>query len=419
MGRMADNPDVSSSAEVEYPVPFAAECPPTADLVVIGGGIVGAATAFFAARAGLLVAVLERRQALCTLTTPASTGAFRAQFDNAEEIALVQEGISLFERFAERAELPGYSLRLQQQGYLWLTTTDEGVERQKQLVAAQHGWGLTDVELMDGEAARQRFPYLSSEVLGARFRAGDGWLDVRRLTMGYAASASRAAQPASFTVSTEATGFDLQGGKLRAVLTSRGPISTERAVIAVGPFAGVVAATAGIELPLAMVRRQKVVMPDVPEVPTGAPMTIDDDTGAHWRPALRGAYLLWTAPGVPAGPPLEDAPTNADFALGLLNPASDHALSRISPFWADVWARQTAHFFLQAGQYSYTPDHRPLLGLTAVPGLYLNCGYSGHGIMASAGGSRIVVDTITGALSPQANPFRPDRPFEHRAMDLL
>src|SRR5262245_4793626 len=89
------------------------DLPAHADLVVIGGGIVGAATAFFARRAGISnVVVLEKRAALCTLTTPVSTGAFRLQFDNPEEIALVREGIELFETFAEVAELPGYDLSI-------------------------------------------------------------------------------------------------------------------------------------------------------------------------------------------------------------------------------------------------------------------------------------------------------------------
>jgi sarcosine oxidase subunit beta len=391
--------------------------PRTADLVIAGGGIVGAATAFFAARAGLHVVVLEKRPALCTLTTPAATGAFRAQFDNPEEIALVRESISLFENFAEVAGLAGYDLDLCQQGYLWLTTSPAMVERQQALVARQHAWGLTDVEWMDGDTARSRFPYLAPEVLGARFRQWDGWLDVRRLTMGYAAAA--AAWGATFVVNTEVTGFDLQGGRVRAVSTSRGSISTENAVIAAGPFSGVVAAMAGLEMPLSLVRRQKLVMPDVPEVPPGAPMTIDEETGAHWRPAMRGAYLLRTTPDVPPGPPLEDVPISADFAFGLLDPASEHSVARISPFWREVWERQTSHWFLQAGQYAYTPDHKPYLGPSSIEGLYLNCGYSGHGIMASGGGSRLVVDTITGAVAPSENHFRPDRPFVPRDMDVL
>ena len=190
-------------------------------------------------------------------------------------------------------------------------------------------------------------------------------------------------------------------------------------MVAAGPFAAAVAALAGVQVPLALVRRQKLVLPEVPEVPPDAPMTIDEDTGAHWRPALRGAFALWTAPGVPPGPPLADVPAESAFAFGLLNPRSPQSLARISPFWADVWARNTAHWLLQAGQYAYTPDRRPFLGATPVPGLYLNCGYSGHGIMASAGGSRLVVETITGARAPADNPFRLDRPLEARDFDVL
>src|SRR3979409_996078 len=110
------------------------DLPTSADVVVIGGGIVGAATAFFAARAGLNVVLLEKRPALCTLTTPVSTGAFRLQFDNPEEIALVREGIDLFEHFAEVAELPGYDIGLKQQGYLFCTTDEAGMRRQQEWV---------------------------------------------------------------------------------------------------------------------------------------------------------------------------------------------------------------------------------------------------------------------------------------------
>src|ERR687884_544827 len=99
-------------------VGYSTELPATADVVVIGGGIVGAATTFFATRAGLRVVLLEKRRALCTLTTPVSTGAFRLQFDNPEEIALVRESVDLFEHFAEVAELPGYDIGVRQQGYL-------------------------------------------------------------------------------------------------------------------------------------------------------------------------------------------------------------------------------------------------------------------------------------------------------------
>ena len=113
------------------PLRYAEALPRSADLVVIGGGIVGAATAYFAARAGLSTVVLEKRPALCTLTTPVSTGAFRLQFDNPEEIALVREGVELFERFAEVADLPSYDIGLTQQGYLFCTTDEAGMKQER------------------------------------------------------------------------------------------------------------------------------------------------------------------------------------------------------------------------------------------------------------------------------------------------
>jgi sarcosine oxidase subunit beta len=176
----------------------------------------------------------------------------------------------------------------------------------------------------------------------------------------------------------------------------------------------VVAAAADIELPIETVRRQKLVMPEVPEVPADAPMVIDDDTGAHWRPALAGAFLLFTDPTTPPGPPAEEVPTDSGFAFQLLDPESPQAVARITPFWREVWERGSAPWMLQAGQYTMTPDRRPLIGPTAIEGFYVNTGYSGRGVMGGPAGSRHLVDVVTGKIAPQDNPFRLDREFAKR-----
>ena len=86
--------------------------PARAELVVIGGGVVGAATAWYAARAGLRPLIVESRPALCSLTTPASAGAFRLQFDNLEELTLVRESVDLFLNFKEATGQDEYELDL-------------------------------------------------------------------------------------------------------------------------------------------------------------------------------------------------------------------------------------------------------------------------------------------------------------------
>ena len=386
---------------------FVSVPPVRADVVVIGGGIAGLAVSFFAHRAGLSCVVLERRPALASLSTGAATGAFRLQFDNPEELALARESVAFFARFADETGLAHWDIGLRAQGYLWCATDASTCSMQCVLVDRQRSWGLDDVELLNGEDARRRFPYLAPEVRQARYRAGDGWLDAKRLAIGFALAGG-----AALSLSTTVLGIRTDHGRAIGVRTSRGDVDAGAVVIAAGPFASEVGRTAGLPLPIAPVRRQRLVLPDVPEVPADAPMTIDEETGAHWRPAGGGAHGMWVQHGMPPGPAVDDVAASDHFAFALLDPASPHALARISPLWRSVWSRQSLHWTVRAGQYDDTPDRRPLLGATPVEGVYLNTGYSGHGVMLSPAGARRVVDSITGALAPEDNPFRLQRAFE-------
>jgi D-hydroxyproline dehydrogenase subunit beta len=419
--------------------------PPTADVVVIGAGVVGCATAFYATAAGLRTVVLDARPRPATLTTAAASGAFRLQFDNPDEVALVREGVDLFAAFEERAGLPGYDLRLQRNGYLFCALDDDTADRQRALVERQHAFGLDDVELLDGGEARRRFPYLSPDVRQARFRAGDGFFDQVRLAWGYALAASggpgvgrprtgpgsAAPANAAFCFGQRVGAIRVVGGRVAGIETHEGSVAAPHVVVATGPFLARTAALAGTTMEIRPTRRQKLVIPDVPEVPPDAPMTIDDGTAAHWRPAYGGAFLLWTESDSPPDEPSWNVTPAADFPFRVLDPASPASVARLVPFWGDVWERGQ-RWFLQAGQYEYTPDHRPLIGPAGSigpDGLWLNGGYSGHGVMASAGGARLLVDLITGsstapegALGPsnnEENPFRVDRRQVDRKHDVL
>jgi sarcosine oxidase subunit beta len=390
--------------------------PAAADLVVIGGGVVGAATAWHAARAGLRPMIVEARPALCTLTTPVAAGAFRLQFDDLEELTLVRESADLFLHFEERTEQKTYSLGVRQQGYLWLTTDETSAASQRQLVKQLDDWGQADVELLSGDEARMRFPFVGPEVIQARFRAGDGFLDTKGLTFGLAESSG-----AEVVVSCRATGFATtpDGSALTGVETDRGTIACPAAVIAGGPLSGLVADAAGLSLPIVTIRRHKLILPDLAAIPPGAPMTIDEDTGAHWRPAQGGAWGLFTDPATPPEPATDAVATDPAFAFRLLDPSSPSALARVVPFWRDVWEHGSAHWVLQAGQYTVTPDHRPLIGPAGPRGLFVNTGYSGHGIMLGPAGSGVLGRLLTGDPPPEGNPFAVDRTFRERAQPTL
>ncbi len=386
------------------PIRYLDDLPSSADLVIVGGGVVGAATAFHAARAGLRSLLLEARPRLCTLTTSVAAGAFRLQFDTLEELELVRESAELFLNFEEATGQSEFPLDVRRQGYLWLTTDEDRAAGQRELVDRLHGWGQTDVEVVDGDEIRARWPWVSGDVVQARWRAGDGFLDTKRLTLGLIAGSG-----APVVTGCAAEGFEIRDGRLAGIRTARGIVSCERAVICAGPLSGVVARAAGIELPIVTIVRQKLIVPSCDRVPGNAPMTIDEDTGTHWRPAAGGAWLMRTDPETPPSEPAFDVPTDHRFAFRLLDPDSPVGAARVVPFWREVWERGSDAWLLQAGQYAVTPDYRPLIGETPVPGLFENTGYSGHGIMLGPAGGRICADVLAGRL--ETNPFSPTRVF--------
>lgn len=386
--------------------------PSGAELVIVGAGVVGASTAFWASRAGLRPVVLEARPTAASLTTPASTGAFRLQFDNREETELVRESVDLILNFTQVTGQSAAPLAIRQPGYLWATTSDERAAEQRRLVSLQHSWGQTDIELLDGTEARRRFPYLSGEVVQARYRADDGFIEPCALTLGLLAASNAPLYTSCRVSSLEALGSG--GFRLE---TEQGSIHADQVVNAAGPFSGKVAEMVGVDLPVVVKPRHKIVVPDLARVPPDAPMTIDDDTGVHWRPAYSGAFLLDASPLGPGREPTEDVPPDSDMVFGVLDPSRPESAARISPFWGEAWRRGELRWMVHSGQYMLTPDHRPLIGQTTVEGLWVNTGYSGHGIMCSPAGGRILADLLTSRLD--RSPFSVDRPFVKRTMDRI
>ena len=381
-------------------IPTQETFPRTADAVVVGGGIVGVATAFWLSRAGLDTVLVEMRDGLSTLTTPNSIECFRAQFTEPPMAALARASIEIFENFAEVVGIPGYDISLHHQGYLFVTDEPDMLDGLKAAVQTHHRLGVTDSEFLTGDEVRARFPYISPTAVGATFRQRDGWLSSHEATQGFAKGSH-----ARFLVRTRVTNIlrDAQG--LSGVETDRGTIATRRVVNAAGPFAGVLGRLAGLDLPLEPVRRQKAFIAPKPQIPQHAPLTIDLVRDAYWRPETGGAYIAWVDPDEPVSQPAEELPTDWDFPAITLD-----KLIHLSPFWEEVAADlKKPDVQISAGQYVYTPDDQPLIGpLPELPGFYLNCGYWA-GVMLSAGSGKWVTDLMTGDMKPEDNPLRPTR----------
>jgi glycine/D-amino acid oxidase-like deaminating enzyme len=381
-------------------VPTQASFPTSADAVVIGGGIVGVATAFWLSRAGLDTVLVEMRDGLSTLTTPNSVESFRAQFTEPAMAELAIPSIRQLEDFPEVVGIADIDIDVIHQGYLFVTDDAGATAQLEAAVATHHELGVRDSQFLIGDEITRRFPYVAHTVVAGTFRQRDGWFSSHEATQGFAKGSS-----ARFLLHTRVKDILTDGKGVAGVLTDRGEISTRTIVNAAGPFAGVVGNMVGLELPLEPVRRQKVFVTPKQQIPGDAPMCIDLRREVYWRPSEGGALLGWVDPDEPVSAPSQDVPTDWDFPAIVLD-----KLSNLFPFWDDV-ARDlsSSHLRTSAGYYVYTPDDQPLIGpVPQVPGFYLNCGYWA-GVMLAPEAGRRIADLVTGTMVPEDNPLRPTR----------
>ena len=381
-------------------IPTAENMPAAADCVVVGGGLVGVATAFWLSRAGLDTVLVEMMDGLSTLTTPQSIECFRAQFTEPAMAALALDSIRVYENFADVIGVVDYDIALRHRGYLFVTDDPSLVDGMQAAVEQHHQLGVTDSEFLQGDELLQRFAYLAESAVAATFRQRDGWLSSHEATQGFAKAST-----ARYLLRTRVTGVlrDAQG--VSGVATDRGDIQTRVVVNAAGPFAGRVGQMAGLDLPLEPVRRQKAFIAPKPEIPQDAPLCIDVGQDVYWRPETGGAYIAWVDPDEPVSEPMEQLPLDPYYAAEVLE-----KLIALFPFWeevADHLKKEDVH--PSAGQYVYTPDDQPLIGhVPELPGFYLNCGYWA-GVMLSPGAGKRIADLVTGRIAPQDNPLRPTR----------
>ena len=377
------------------------DLPPTADIVIIGGGIVGITTAWFLRQRGVSSNIVEAADNIGIRTTSMSAHCIRAQFGEPDNIAMMAESLEFYEHFSKRCGLPrsNAGVNLCQQGYLFASTDiadrsdfDIRVERQRQS-------GLHDVELLDGAEVRRRYPWLSDDIVIATFRGRDGWIESDLAVEALAASAH-----VPIYLGVEVERIQVNHERVRGIETSAGFVAADNVVLAAGPFSR---ALSPVRLPIALWRRHRVIVGPNAAIPQAGPVTIDATTGAHWRPHRGGALLAWAQPEADAEAawPVTPDPAFTDLIL-----RGEDGVGRLAPFWLELAEQLSPRdISLTAGQYTMTPDHRPLIGpAPGMEGLFLNTGYSGHGIMGSPAGARILADIMVNG-DERGNTFSPSR----------
>lgn len=368
------------------------------DVLIVGSGVAGLATAFFASRQGLRVLLLERMLAPASLTSRRSGEGVRAQWGLAHNIEMARASIDLYARFGEVLGDNRMDAGLRRRGYLYASRTPAGSAALAARVEAQRSAGLDDVVYMDGGDVTERFPLVAPDVMGGAFRAGDGTVDVDRIIEGYLSAAA-----ADVLLGCEALRLVPRKGGV-AVETTAGTIEGGAAVIANG--AAAFRLLAGFEgAPPLRTAKSTIMRIKVDGIPADAPAIIDIDEGSFWRPDEGGGRITASFRGLRL---VDDGVDDPHPESGYLDRAIATA-APMTPLWAELAPRiRDSH--LRTGTFAVTADGAPVIGpLPGAAGIYVNIGYGGHGVMMSPEGARRLVERLGGKPHDPADPFAAER----------
>ncbi len=370
------------------------DLPGRADVVIVGGGIIGTALAHHLGRLGARdVLLLERERLLGTGSTGASAGGLRQQFEKEHDVLFAMEGVRQILRLEEET---GVDPDFRRHGYFLLAGTEETRERLLADIALQNRLGLPAVFLAPREIAT-RYPVLRTEDLaGAAFCPTDGYCDPHRILQAFRASAKGAG--IRIETGVEVRGFLRDGPRVTGVRTDRGDVRAAYVVNAAGPWGGDLARLAGLPLPLRTCRRQ-IFATHPCDVPGDLPLVIDLDHPFYFRPEVGGVILSAAEVEETRNYDLEVDETGLpELVERAVHRCPALAEARIARGWA--------------GLRTLTPDGSAILGdAPDVPGLLLALGMSGHGIThAPAVGLALAERIVHGeSRTLPLHPFRADR----------
>ncbi len=371
------------------------ELPKTADVVIVGGGVMGTSTAYHLAKKGVKnVVLIEKEPFFGIMSTGQCAGGIRHQFSSEINIRFSIESIRMLERFPEEMD---QDIDLRFTGYLFLLTHQEDVEAFRQNVALQHSLGIMTHWLEPEEIARM-VPLVNIEgVLAGTFYERDGLCDPSSVVQGYVKNARRLG--AKLFTETEAVNIRMKGDRIVAVETNRGVIETPIVVNACGAWAPQLGRMVGVDIPIAPIRRQIVVTTPIPEIPPDFPFVIFFREALYFHREGEGILTGKSNPNETPGYKLE-----VDPEWELIH--MEEAMYRLPVL------EQAGLLTHWAGLYEVTPDAHPILGrVPTVEGFYIMAGFSGHGFMHGPIAGLLMAEEIVDGRAHTINidPFRYDR----------
>lgn len=364
---------------------------PTFDVILVGGGIMGCATAFELSRRGLKVAVVEKG-GLASGSTGKSSAIVRQHYSNEVTARMARWGLDVFHDFDERV---GGSAGFVNAGFLVLVPAEDA-DGLRANVQMQQAVGI-DTRLLAAEEVRDVLPGVAaSDLVAAAYEPGAGYADPHMTTAGFAEAAKR--HGARFFFNREVTGIRFAGGKVAGVDTADGPLDAPAVVNCAGPWGARVAAMAGLEAPVSPCRAQVAVF-GRPEGQRGAhPVVLDFAHASYFRPETGDLMLVG----------LID-PSEADDVVD----PDDYPEHTDDRFDFDVGGRwiqrcpamdSAAHRRGYAGLYSITPDWHPIIEeVPAGSGHFLCTGFSGHGFKLGPAVGLLTAQLVTGE-TPEFDP---------------
>ena len=365
-------------------------------MAIIGGGIMGASTAYHLARRGCTDVVILEKGFLAQASTGLSAGGIRQQFSHPANIRLSQEAVHLFEHFKDEF---GVDINFHQVGYLFLAQSEATWQEFLANVAVQRALNVP-VEVLTPDEIKYRWPYLTVDDLrGGTFGPKDGYADPYSVAMAFAAEARR--MGVHIEEQTEVTGMQIEGGRVLGLETTRGPLSSPVVINVAGAWGAQVAKMAGVDLPVVPYRRQVFITEAFEAIPKPVPMILDIE------PAF---YFRGEGPGLLMGMSDQEEPpsfnTNVDYHF--LERVIETAVRRAPILEGAEILRGWG------GLYDITPDDNPIIGpLPRVEGLYCAIGFSGHGFQQGPTVGRVLAELILdGQTDFDLSPFAHDR-FDH------